>query len=154
MWRSSLCIQPPLWSSLSEDLDVSFVELNNSFVLQQAGIALGCLLSIPFALKFGRRPVYLLAATLVLGTNIWQAKQSVVGDLYGANFLSGLAGSANEAMVQITVHYHRFPKCLPFTDFQVDFRYLIRSPTWKYACKLYSNDSHRGNISLSSVSVV
>ena len=73
------------------------------FGLNTLGLAFGCILFIPFALKYGRRPVYIISAAVDLATAIWQARMRSVGDLYGANLVSGLAGAISETICQMTI---------------------------------------------------
>lgn len=77
--------------------------LNTGFGANTAGLAVGCVLFIPFALKFGRRPVYLVSFALSLAVAIWQAKLRTAGDVYGANAVSGLGGSIAETICQMTI---------------------------------------------------
>lgn len=71
--------------------------------MNTAGLAIGCVLFIPFALKFGRRIVYLFSISVSLATAIWQARMYTTGDLWGSNVLSGLAGSIAETICQMTI---------------------------------------------------
>ncbi len=67
--------------------------MSASFGVNTAGLALGCVIFIPFALKFGRRSIYLVSIAASLATCIWQGRMTSTGDLIGANFVAGLAGS-------------------------------------------------------------
>ncbi|OJJ77179.1 hypothetical protein ASPBRDRAFT_190512 [Aspergillus brasiliensis CBS 101740] len=42
----------------------SYADLNNASALNFVGLAAGCFLFIPFVVKFGRRPVYLLSTVI------------------------------------------------------------------------------------------
>ncbi|OCK77932.1 MFS general substrate transporter [Lepidopterella palustris CBS 459.81] len=92
-----------IWSTLNEDLGISYDDLNNSFAANTAGLALGGVIFIPFALKYGRRPVYIVSTAVLLATAIWQAKFNTTAELILINVLNGLAGATSETMVQITV---------------------------------------------------
>jgi MFS family permease len=92
-----------LWSAINEELGFSYDQLNNSYGVSAATLSIGCIMFVPFALRFGRRPIYLLTSLLMFATNIWAAKQKSLGDLYGTNVILGLAGSVNETLYQMTV---------------------------------------------------
>lgn len=58
---------------------------------------------IPFALKFGRRPIYLFSIAGSIASAAWFGKVKNDSDLYGANILAGLAGSIAETICQMTI---------------------------------------------------
>lgn len=92
-----------IWGDLLTDLDFSIQAETWSFGINTAGLAVGCILFIPFALKYGRRPVYIVSLAVDLATAIWQAKMQTEGDLWGTNLVSGLAGAISETIVQMTI---------------------------------------------------
>lgn len=92
-----------IYGPLMDDLGFSVEVLNWSFGANTAGLAVGCVIFIPFALKFGRRPVYLISIAICLATAIWQARMQTAGDQYGSGVVSGLAGSIAETICQMTV---------------------------------------------------
>jgi MFS family permease len=100
---SIFSIQIIFWQQMSVDLGLTFGQLNNSSSVMFVGLSLGCLLFIPLARKFGRRPVYLVSTSVMAAMSFWTAEMSSLGELYGTNLLFGLAGATNEALVQITV---------------------------------------------------
>lgn len=85
------------------DLQVGYAQLNNALAINYAGTATGCIFFIPFAIKYGRRPVYLVSTCLMAGVAFWSAKMQSVPELYITSLLCGLGGSTNEAIVQMTV---------------------------------------------------
>ena len=85
------------------DLHVTYTQLNQVMSVMFVGLAMGCVLFIPLAKKFGRRPVYLVSTALMLVTSFWTAELKSLTELYIANLIQGLAGATNEAIVQITV---------------------------------------------------
>lgn len=87
------------------DLDVTYAQLNNAMSVNFVGLAMGCVFFIPFAKKFGRRPVYLISTALMLVTSFWGAEIKTLAELYITNLLQGLAGATNEAIAQITVSF-------------------------------------------------
>lgn len=91
------------WSALNTELNISFAVLTGSFGLCCAGLAVGCVLFIPFALKFGRRPVYLVSITVSFAAAVWSARMMTGGDLLGTNLVGGLAGSIAETICQMTI---------------------------------------------------
>jgi MFS family permease len=98
-----LTIAVPLWQDMNVQLGFTYPELNNSYGISAASMGLGCVVFTPFALRYGRRPVYIVTSLLMFICSIWSAKMKTVGDLYGTNFVMGLAGSVNEALYQMTV---------------------------------------------------
>lgn len=85
------------------DLDVTYTQLNRAMSVNFVGLSMGCILFIPLARKFGRRPIYLCSTALMLATSIWLGQMKSLSELYAANLLQGLAGATNESIVQITV---------------------------------------------------
>lgn len=100
---ATFSIQIIFWQQMSVDLNVTFAQLNNSNSVMSVGLSFGCLLFIPLAKKFGRRPVYVVSTAVMAAMSFWIAEMTTLGELYGANLLFGLAGATNEAIVQITV---------------------------------------------------
>ncbi|KAJ3497067.1 hypothetical protein NLG97_g2186 [Lecanicillium saksenae] len=92
-----------VYGQVHEELGFSFQQLNQSFAVSDAGIAIGGIFFIPFALRFGRRPVYLLSILILVGTTIWQARMQTIGDLYGFNLVCGLSGSIGEIICAMTI---------------------------------------------------
>ena len=70
----ALDIGTVIWAKINADLGLPFEISNISFGANMTGLAVGCLLFIPFALKYGRRPVYLLSIAVSLAKAIWQAR--------------------------------------------------------------------------------
>lgn len=92
-------IYGPLMTKLGFDM----MTLNSSFGADTAGLAVGCIFLVPFALKYGRRPVYLFSTSVSFAMAIWFARMETASDLYGANIVAGLAGSISEAICQMTI---------------------------------------------------
>ncbi|EGX93835.1 Major facilitator superfamily transporter [Cordyceps militaris CM01] len=92
-----------VYGQVKDELGFSFQELNQSFAVSNAGLGLGGVLFIPFALCFGRRPVYLASIAVMVGTTVWQARMQTLADLYGFNFVCGLAGSVGEIICAMTI---------------------------------------------------
>lgn len=86
------------------DLEVSYTELNRAMSVNFVGLATGCIFFIPFAKKYGRRPVYIISTALMLATTFWTARMHSLTELYITNLLQGLAGATNESIAEITVN--------------------------------------------------
>ena len=93
----------PTWGPMHKELGYSYEVLNDSYAAGCAALAIGSLLLIPFALKFGRRPLYLFSTVLQFGLSIWSAKMQTVADLMLINILQCLFGSLAEVIVQMTI---------------------------------------------------
>ncbi|KAG5358409.1 putative MFS-type transporter [Yarrowia sp. B02] len=92
-----------MWGPWQKELGWDFTQLNNTYAISVAGLGLGCPILIPFANKFGKRPVYLVASALVVATSAWQSQMESIGEAYGSQFLQGLAVSVTETIIQMTV---------------------------------------------------
>ena len=93
----------PTWGPMHEQLGFSYEILNDSYAAGCACLAIGSLLLIPFALKFGRRPLYLFSTVLQFALSIWSARMQTVADLMLINVLQCLFGSLAEVIVQMTI---------------------------------------------------
>ncbi|KAJ9231286.1 hypothetical protein DTO169E5_8041 [Paecilomyces variotii] len=93
----------PTWSPMNEQLGFSYDILNDSYAIGCGTLAIGAFLLIPFALKFGRRPVYILSTAVQFAISIWSAKLQTVTDLMLVNVFSCLVGALAEVIVQMTV---------------------------------------------------
>ncbi|KAF7544101.1 hypothetical protein G7Z17_g10219 [Cylindrodendrum hubeiense] len=93
----------PTWGPMHEELGYSYEVLNDSYAAGCAALAIGSLILIPFALKFGRRPVYLFSTVLQFALSIWSAKMRTVADLMLINVLQCFFGSLAEVIVQMTI---------------------------------------------------
>ncbi|EXJ81171.1 hypothetical protein A1O3_07461 [Capronia epimyces CBS 606.96] len=91
------------WSSMNLDLGFSYEILNDSYAAGCGALCVGGVLFLPFALKYGRRPVYILSLLIQAGVSIWSAKQQNVADLVLVNTLCCLVGALAEVMAQMTV---------------------------------------------------
>ncbi|KAJ6104529.1 hypothetical protein N7523_010849 [Penicillium sp. IBT 18751x] len=100
---TALSIQQIFWQQMIVDLDVTYSQLTQSMSVNFVGLAMGCVLFIPFAKKYGRRPVYIISTALMLVTSFWTARLTSLAELYICNLLQGLAGATNETIVEITI---------------------------------------------------
>lgn len=88
---------------MHEQLGFSYEILNDSYAAGSAGLSVGALIFIPFALKFGRRPVYVLSTLVQFFMSIWFAKVETVADIVLVNIFACLVGALAEVLVQMTV---------------------------------------------------
>ncbi|PLB51405.1 MFS general substrate transporter [Aspergillus steynii IBT 23096] len=93
----------PTWGPMQEQLGFSDATLNNSYAIGCGMLAVGAFVLMPFALKFGRRPVYLVSTLLQFGISIWSAKLQTAVDLLLINAFSCFLGALFEVIVQLTV---------------------------------------------------
>jgi MFS family permease len=93
----------PTWGPMNEQLGFSWEMLNDSYAIGCGTLAIGAFLLIPFALKYGRRPIYILSTIVQFGIAIWSAKQQTVADLLLVNALSCGVGALSEVIVQMTI---------------------------------------------------
>lgn len=88
---------------MGTELHFSDETLNNTYAIGCATLALGAPMLIPFALKYGLRPVYVLSSVGQFGVMIWAARTMTAGDWWGVNALQCWLGALAEVMVQMTV---------------------------------------------------
>lgn len=93
----------PTWGPMNEELGFSYAILNDSYAIGCGTLAIGAFLLIPFALKYGRRPVYIFSTAIQLAVAIWSAKLQTVADLMLVNAISCGVGALAEVIVQMTV---------------------------------------------------
>ncbi|KAI1537139.1 ProP Permease of the major facilitator superfamily [Pyrenophora tritici-repentis] len=98
-----LQVGPTAWGPMMSQLHLSIDQLNQGNAMVATGLAVGCILFVPFVHKYGRRPLYVMSSAMQLASVIWQAKTNTYGDLMGASTISGLGGAVGEAIVQITI---------------------------------------------------
>jgi MFS family permease len=127
------------------ELNLTYSTFNQASGCNFAGLAIGCLLFIPYVHKFGRRPVYLLSAIVQFACAIWWANFHHAGELIAVSLLAGLAGSISEAIVMITivdmffVHQHArmngiflFMQSLGATGGPIAAGYVVVSMGWRW----------------------
>jgi MFS family permease len=92
-----------VFQDYNELLGISYSDLNNTFAANCIGLAFGCILFIPFSLKYGRRPVYLVSQFLQFLCAIWSASLRTYPNMIAVNIFDGLAGAVADTIVQMTV---------------------------------------------------
>lgn len=91
------------WGPMIDELGTNVDLLNASSAGNYAALAVGCIFFMPFAHKYGRRPLYIFSNVIQLAGCIWQGVVKTNGDIVGANILTGLGGAICETVVQITI---------------------------------------------------
>ncbi|THV55828.1 hypothetical protein BGAL_0003g00700 [Botrytis galanthina] len=91
------------WAPVNAELGFSYAILNDAFAAGNGALCVGGFLLVPFALKFGRRPVYIFSTAVQCGMSIWYARMRTVTELMLINLLSCTVGALAEVMVQMTV---------------------------------------------------
>lgn len=81
----------------------SALNLNNSYAAGTAALAVGCPLFVPFALRYGRRPVYLFTSAVIVGMAAWSAKMTTAGELFATQVLMNLVGVVNQTLFGLSV---------------------------------------------------
>ncbi|CAG8886254.1 unnamed protein product [Penicillium egyptiacum] len=99
----SITVAIPTWAPMHEEIGFSYQVLNNSYALGSGGVAFGAVVLTPFALKFGRRQIYIVSTALQVGICIWEARLQTAADLYLVTFLSCFLGALAEILIQMTV---------------------------------------------------
>lgn len=100
---TSACVSSVFWGPWQDEFGWTLDQLNNTYAFSVAGLGLGCPLLIPFAHKFGKRLVYIVASAVVVACASWQSRVQSIGEVYGSMFLQGLAVSVTETIIQMTV---------------------------------------------------
>ncbi|KAF4546744.1 Major facilitator superfamily [Lasiodiplodia theobromae] len=100
---ATLTVGVPVWTNINMELGISFDNLTNSFATNLAALSIGCWLFVPIALRYGRRPVYIVTSLILFGVSIWAAEMQSTGELFATQFLAGIAGAVNETLYQVTV---------------------------------------------------
>ncbi|KAI1372760.1 MFS general substrate transporter [Hypoxylon crocopeplum] len=93
----------PTWGPMGTELNFSDEVLNDTYAIGCATLALGGFMIMPFALKYGLRPVYVISCAAQLAVMIWAARTQTAGDWWGVNAVQCWLGSLGECMVQMTI---------------------------------------------------
>lgn len=72
-------------------------------------LCIGCIIFVPFALRYGRRPVYVITWFVLTAVSVWSAKTQNIGDWMAVNAIGGAAAAVNETLYQLTVRYMHLP---------------------------------------------
>ena len=93
----------PTWGPMGDELNFSSQTLTNTYAIGCATLSLGAPMLIPFALKYGSRPVYIVSSVAQFGISIWAARTMTAGDWWGVNALQCWIGALAEVLIQMTV---------------------------------------------------
>ena len=91
------------WEPVKQELGFSYALLNDSYAAGCASLSIGAIILVPFSLKYGRRPVYILSTAAQCGLCAWLARMQNVADLMLSNILTCIVGALSEVLVQMTV---------------------------------------------------
>ncbi|KAK5164225.1 uncharacterized protein LTR77_009919 [Saxophila tyrrhenica] len=91
------------FTEVSHEYDVSVPQVALTTGLYMMGMGLGSALLSPTAILYGKRPVYLVAATFFLVTCIWCSESPSFASLVVARIFQGLAVSSVECLPSATV---------------------------------------------------
>lgn len=140
-----LDIQSIAYQGYTQQLRLSYQTLNDASAANFAGLAVGCVLFIPLAHKYGHRPLYILSSAVQLATAIWSGKLQTGGELITINLIMGLGGAISETIVMITivdmffVHQHArmngvflFMQTLGSTGGPIAAGYITTSQGWRW----------------------
>ncbi|KAK3068985.1 hypothetical protein LTR53_013030 [Teratosphaeriaceae sp. CCFEE 6253] len=93
----------PTWGPLADELGFSNETLTNTYAIGCATLAVGAPMLIPFALKYGSRPVYVFSSIAQFAISIWAARTQTAGDWWGVNSVQCWLGALAEVLVQMTI---------------------------------------------------
>lgn len=93
----------PTWGPLGDELGFSSATLTNTYAIGCATLAMGAPMLIPFALKYGSRPVYVISSVAQFLISIWAAKTMTAADWWGVNSLQCWIGALAEVLIQMTI---------------------------------------------------
>jgi MFS family permease len=93
----------PTWGPMGDELGFSSKTLTDTYAIGCATLSLGAPMLIPFALKYGSRPVYVFSSIAQFVISIWAARTMTVGDWWGVNSLQCWFGALAEVLIQMTV---------------------------------------------------
>ncbi|OAA78809.1 Major facilitator superfamily domain, general substrate transporter [Akanthomyces lecanii RCEF 1005] len=101
---TSIAMQPVFWAQMRKDIGASFQEMANSLSCALVGLAIGCLVFIPFTIKYGRRSSFVLPTAIIAITAWWAAYMKTVGELYVTALLFGLAGATSQTAIEMSIN--------------------------------------------------
>jgi len=93
----------PTWGPLADELGFSDATLTNTYAIGCATLAVGAPMLIPFALKYGARPVYVFSSIAQFAISIWAARTQTAGDWWGVNSVQCWLGALAEVLIQMTI---------------------------------------------------
>nr|UJH94519.1 Hol1 [Starmerella bombicola] len=93
----------PVMGELGKLFDKPYHTMTYLVGALMVSMGVGSALLAPFAVKFGKRPAYIIALFVFIGGLFWGANADSYGSLMGARVLSGLGASAAESLPSTTI---------------------------------------------------
>jgi hypothetical protein len=91
----------PTWGPMGTELNFSSTTLTNTYAIGCATLAVGAPMLIPFALKYGSRPVYVISSAGQFVISIWAARTMNAADWWGVNAVQCWLGALAEVLIQV-----------------------------------------------------
>lgn len=91
------------FTNVAHDLNVSVERVPLTTGLYMMGLGMGSVIASPTAILFGKRPVYLAGAILLIGTSIWCGYSPSFPSLIAARVFQGVAVSPVECLPSATI---------------------------------------------------
>ncbi|KAH8690798.1 major facilitator superfamily domain-containing protein [Talaromyces proteolyticus] len=88
----------PALVSIIKEFNISQTQAGYLITLNILSLGVGNLFWIPFAVKFGKRPIIILSSAIFFGSSIWSALAKSYGSLLGARIIQGFGASSSEAL--------------------------------------------------------
>ncbi|KAL7916173.1 major facilitator superfamily domain-containing protein [Trichoderma velutinum] len=91
------------FTNVAHDFDVSVERVPLTTGLYMMGLGVGSVIASPTAILFGKRPVYLAGAILLIGTCLWCGYSPSFSSLIAARVFQGIAVSPVECLPSATI---------------------------------------------------
>ncbi|KAL7938219.1 major facilitator superfamily domain-containing protein [Trichoderma chlorosporum] len=91
------------FTNVAHDFNVSVERVPLTTGLYMMGLGVGSVIASPTAILFGKRPVYLTGAILLIGTCIWAGYSPSFSSLIAARVIQGIAVSPVECLPSATI---------------------------------------------------
>ncbi|KAL2865075.1 major facilitator superfamily domain-containing protein [Aspergillus lucknowensis] len=88
---------------ISDEFGVGLQKVSFTIGIYMLGLGVGAVVWCPTATLYGRRPVYLGAAVLLIASSAWAAASPSYASLILARLVQGIAASPGEFLVSVTV---------------------------------------------------
>lgn len=85
------------------DLGLNEQSLATASALRFVGIALGGVILVPLAYRYGRRPIYLVGVAVQLASLVWTATARNGWEFTVTNCMAGVGASVSQAIVPLTI---------------------------------------------------
>jgi MFS family permease len=91
------------WTTVSEDTGVSLVNMNGGSALNYLLLGFCNVWWIPFAMKYGRRSVFIFTTMICMCAGIWLGRMNGTAQWMLAMVLNGVGTSAYQAVIQLSI---------------------------------------------------